>query len=534
MRESRYIIVLIVVFLLLSLFRLGGMALTDPDETFYAQTAKEMVNAGEWLTPQIFGKPQFEKPVLFYWLVMASYLVFGIGEFAARFPALLFGLAGIIGTYFMGRLFFSPLCGFLSGIVLATSMQYVILARACVTDMTLTVFILFCLLFFLLGWTREKRVYFLLSAVMAAFAVLTKGPIGLFIPGVIIGLYIVISRQWDKLRRVPIGWCALVFLAVSLPWYIAVMRVHGSAFIDEFFGFHNMVRFLEPEHRIGTSPFFYIPIIIGGFFPWSLFLPMGVWDMYKNGAVRSGVKGHRMFLLVWFLTLFIFFSISRTKLVTYIFPLFPVMGIVAGRFWERFILEPGTGGKLRGYMNTSYIIFGVSSVLALIGIFVVVSQKYAQALGGTALAESVFVIGLILSVFLLLRGKKLFSFFSIVLTVMLSFAVVIVHILPVIEQFETSKAVCYKVKELSSAGEPLGGESDKRRGIAFYADRTDIVDIHPYNDLVNFVSRPERVWCIMQRKHYDQLKNEKPDLVSEPLFQSGKNVVVTNKPFNTE
>ncbi|MGB2601602.1 MAG: glycosyltransferase family 39 protein, partial [Candidatus Omnitrophota bacterium] len=195
MRESRYILILLAVTLFLFFFQLGDMALTDPDETFYAQTAKEMLNEGEWITPTIFGKPQFEKPVFYYLLIVVSYIIFGVGEFAARFPSAVFGVFGILGVYLLGRLLFTPLCGFLSGLVLATCTQYLILARGCVTDMVLTVFILYCLLLFLMGWTRKRRVYYYIASVMAAFAVLTKGPIGLFIPGLVVFLYILFSRQ---------------------------------------------------------------------------------------------------------------------------------------------------------------------------------------------------------------------------------------------------------------------------------------------------------------------------------------------------
>ena len=145
MKEFRYVAILIAVTVFLYIFGLGNMALTDPDETFYAQTAKEMLNEGEWITPLIFGKPQFEKPVLYYSMVVVSYIVFGVNEFAARFPSVVMGILGVLGVYFITRLIFSPLCGFLAGLILATSIEYLVLARACVTDMALAVFILFCL-----------------------------------------------------------------------------------------------------------------------------------------------------------------------------------------------------------------------------------------------------------------------------------------------------------------------------------------------------------------------------------------------------
>jgi len=536
-KNTRFIVILLAVVLPLFFFGLGKMALTDPDETFYAQTAQEMLDAGEWSTPIIFGEAQFEKPILYYWLVIGSYKVFGVNEFAARFPSAVLGVIGVAGVYLLGRLFFSSRTGLFSALILATCMEYVVLSRACVTDMALMVFVLFCMLFFLGGWIKGKRHLYFFSAAMAALAVLTKGPIGLFIPVVTIGLYVLLSRQWKKIKDVPFGWCALIFLAICLPWYITAARIHGAVFINEFFGFQNITRFLKPEHRIGTSPFFYFPVVLGGFFPWSIFLPMAAWHIYKERNAASRVKAHGLFLAAWFLVVFVFFSISRTKLVTYIFPLFPVMAVVTGRFWERFVAG-AEDSVLRKHMKISFTVFIAVSIVALAGICLFVGfykdQRYIQALSGTVLTGAVFAAGLVVSWMLFIRGKKSSSFYAIVLTVVLASFPLILRILPEIEKIEASKVLSLEVKKIAAPGEAIGGESDHCRGVAFYTGRTDIVDIHPFSSLKAFLSREERVWCIIQRKHYEQMVKFMPGKVSEPLFESGKYVVVTNKPGSEE
>ncbi|MFQ5952646.1 MAG: hypothetical protein ACE5JK_04480, partial [Candidatus Omnitrophota bacterium] len=288
------------------------------------------------------------------------------------------------------------------------------------------------------------------------------------------------------------------------------------------------------EHRHGTSPFFYIPVIFGGFFPWSLFLPFGAWQMYKESqrvkeSESQGVRGHRLFLFLWFLVVFLFFSVARTKLVTYVFPLFPVLAIVTGRFWEIFISEGQRCSTIKRYMNVAYWIFIIFGILGLIGIYFFVVHRYPRAADGMVTAGGVLIIGIVLSWVFFIKEKRTLAFYSIIVAVMLLILPVDKDVLPVVEETESSKAISIKFKELSKPGEPVGGESDHRRGIAYYADRTDIVDVHPYPDLLDFVSRKERVWCIIQRKHYDQLKGHRPDLVQEPLFQSGKKVLFTNR-----
>ena len=528
MKDFRYIVILLAVTLFLSFFGLGNMALTDPDETFYAETAREMISAGEWSIPLIFGEPQFEKPIFYYWLVMLSYILFGITEFAARFPSAVFGLIGVIGTYFLGRLAYSRLAGLFSGLIMATCVQYIVLSRACVTDMVLTVFILLCFLFLLEGWETGKRRWYLLSSMCAALAVLTKGPIGLFIPACVTGIYIILTRQWNKVKAIPIIPCLLIFFAVSLPWYIIASKIHGSTFINEFFGFQNITRFLEPEHKIGSSPFFYLPVIIGGFFPWTFFLPSGVWDMWKGGARSSRIRSFGIFLAVWFLTVFLFFSISRTKLVTYIFPLFPVMAIVVGRLWEKYVTGTDSA-KINKHIRVSFNIFLIFSIFAMIGIYIFVNLEFVSALAGTAIAVSIFGVGLLASFLMMLRGRKIVSFLMLILAILFLSIPLVKYILPVIEEHESSKPLCVMINELSGPNDPIGGESDHCRGVAFYTKRTDIKNIQNYSVQVGFFSQKGRVWGIIKKKHYRDLIKSNPDIVSDPLMDYGKKVLVTNK-----
>lgn len=535
MRAYHHIVLLLAVCMFLFLFDLGNMALTDPNETFYAQTAKEMFESGKWAIPVVLGKCQFEKPALYYWLILASYKQFGVNEFSARLPSVVFGIAGIIGIYLLARLLFSPLCGLLSGLIMSTCVQYLALARGCVTDMVLMVFILFCLFFFLLAWTEKKKLYYLLSSVMAALAVLTKGPVGLFIPAVIVGLYVATGGRWKELRRVPVVWSVLVFLAVCLPWYIIVMKSHGGAFIEEFFGFHHVTRFLEPEHKVPLLPLlYYIPIIIGGFFPWSAFLPFGARFLYRKDSSASRVESHKLFLAFWFLTVFVFFSIARTKLVTYIFPLFPVMAVVTGRFWENFITDSAEDRRPPASMNISYSIFVFLAVAILTGISFVIGGKYVFIAPQLLLCGTVFLSGTVLSGFFFLYKKKFLAFFAIIFAVIALVFPMVKLVLPVVEMYESSKILAFKVRELAASDEPLGGESDHRYGIAFYSGRTDVEDIHPHSDLVNFVSRKQRVWGIIRLKHYNQFKRDEKDLYLEKVFESGKYAIVTNKPYRRE
>ncbi len=539
MKNNRYWAVLAALCLVIFLSGLGNLALTDPDETFYAQTSKEMLEAGDWVTPRIFGEPQYEKPIFHYWLVISSYKIFGVNEFAARFPSAVLAIFGILGIFLIARLLYSPLTGFLSAAIMATSLEYLVVGKACVTDMTLTVAIIYTLLFFLRGWVSGSKCSYFACAVSAAVAVLTKGPIGLFIPGAVILIYLSLTGQIRELfRRVPVFSSFLVFLAAALPWYAAVFMLDGKAFMDEFFGFHNITRFIHPEHTIGDTPFFYLPVAIGGLFPWSVFFLFALWDIYgrKKNGINSAVgqdgslRSPKVFLAAWFLLVFLFFSASRTKLVTYILPLFPAMAIITGKFWA----DMAEGGVPGEKVRRAFWFFSAVSLAAAAGALGLVWHEFpgSKAVIGAVIGSVVFIVSVLVSWRFLLKGKILGAFWAIIASVVLIIPPVIIYIFPPIEEYESRKALSTALKELAGPGERVGAESDHRRGVAFYSGRIDVEDIHPSEKRSEFFKDKNKVWGIIKIRHYEQVKQELKEKAPVEIKRSGKHVLVTNLPLS--
>jgi 4-amino-4-deoxy-L-arabinose transferase-like glycosyltransferase len=423
---------IIVLLLLLALsgylyfFQLDKIALTDPDETFYAQTAREMLQRGEWLTPTLYGKPQFEKPIFFYWLIEISYRIFGINEFAARFPCALFGFLGLAGIYLLGRLLFNNRTGIFSAVILATSLEYLMLSIGCVTDIVLFTFMLFGVLFFFYGQIRRKYYFYLLSSAAFAFATLTKGPIGLLLPAFIITLYLILTKDFAIFKNglLLIG-ALIVFTVIAKPWYIVMYKIHARDFVNVFFGFHNVTRFLTPEHKIGSQIYYNIPILLGGFFPWSVFLPLGFWQFFKQafftkyeirttlqqklrvvpsfcrgttnecGAKRSLPEGderrnnrnHTLFILLWFFVIFAFFTASSTKLPTYVFPCFLSLALIAGKIWDGFLDKEMPPDFIK-WMKASYYLLPAGIPLVAAGIYIFIKMDYPEIAGKVLVVEA--------------------------------------------------------------------------------------------------------------------------------------------------
>jgi 4-amino-4-deoxy-L-arabinose transferase-like glycosyltransferase len=541
MKTAHCLLILAVLLSVLFFTHLGGLALTEPDETFYAQTAKEMLIASDWVTPRIFNEPQFEKPALYYWLVMASYIVFGISEFSARFPSAVFSIFGVLGVFLIGKLLYSRLCGFLSAVVMTTSIIYIIVGRACVTDIVLVVFIIYAFYFFIKGWSCDNKKYHYAASAATALAVLTKGPIGLFIIGAVILLYLAITGEIRFIfKKVPIFKLILLFLAIALPWYVLAYLANGNMFIDEFFGFHNITRFTQPEHKIGDTPFFYLPVVLGGIFPWSVFFTFAGWCMYKKNKdtasslqeSRPAIKAPKVFLAAWFLVVFIFFSISRTKLVTYILPLFPAMALMTGGFWEKAIMGYEKDMSIRRQIKWAFGISGFITILGLCGLGVFLWQRflYGPVFKGFFIGSGVLLLSFLAGWYFLKQRKILEAFLSIAFSMVLILPAVTVYIFPVIEKYESRKALALTAKELSALHEKIGAECDHRRGIAFYTDRVEIENIDVYEKQAEFFSRKERVWGVLKLKHYNDVKERLKEDAPIVVKRSGKHLLLTNIP----
>ena len=249
-----------------------------------------MAAKNEWMTPFIFGQPQFEKPPLTYWLLETAFKTWGESPFTARlFPAV-FATLGVMAVYFLGLMGFKDeRKAFLSALVLATSAFYAGMGKTVFTDMIFTVFILCALTMFMLGFTDRRRqgIGFIGFYVFCALATLTKSPLGLLIPQLAVILFLLYQRQIGFLKNWWVLTGILLYLVIALPWYLYIYNQYGHAFIHEFFYNDHWRRLLVAEHRGNDHWFFYPVTMVAGLFPWSLFL-LPPWRIYLNGLkIRS-------------------------------------------------------------------------------------------------------------------------------------------------------------------------------------------------------------------------------------------------------
>jgi 4-amino-4-deoxy-L-arabinose transferase-like glycosyltransferase len=289
---------------------------TDPVEANYALTAKEMLTSGDWLSPQIYGQYWYDKPAMIYWLLAGSYKLFGVGEFAARFPAALFSAASVSYiSWFARRLFDNWLAGLFAALVLATSLEYWVIARMIITDAVLFFFASVAMGSYYLGLGGRGKGWYAAGYFFAGLAVLTKGPVGIVLPAVTVFVYIIVTRRWELFSRLFLLPGLAIFMLTAAPWYLAMTQVHGQEFVNSFLGLHNYLRATVSEHPKDNVIYYYLVLFPLSLLPWT-----GVF--FRSFAGKK--PPHFSFLVVWTGVTIVFYTLMATKYPTYVLPaLFP-------------------------------------------------------------------------------------------------------------------------------------------------------------------------------------------------------------------
>ncbi|MEL0588815.1 MAG: glycosyltransferase family 39 protein [Planktothrix rubescens PR222] len=347
------------------LSHLGDISLIDKTEPMFVEAARQMHLTGDWITPYWNGETRFDKPPLIYWLIVIAFQTVGVNEWGARLPS---AIAAILSTFlvfytllsFGGLIsletesartrppFNSPrLRGDIGGgawwgmAMMALNPAWIAWGRTGVSDMLLASSITISLLAFFLGYaqpqTRQQKGWYFIFYSFAALAVLAKGPIGIILPILIIGGFLTYTQQWQRvLWEMQLVKGSLVFLIIAVPWFILVTMANGQAYLDTFFGHHNFERFTSVVSNHPGPWFYYFPVILVALLPWSVYLPVAIYQVkfWKIQDLRSQDRSQHLglFALFWLMIIFVFFSLSATKLPSYILPAIPA-GVILISLW---------------------------------------------------------------------------------------------------------------------------------------------------------------------------------------------------------
>ncbi|MFH1245020.1 MAG: glycosyltransferase family 39 protein [Candidatus Omnitrophota bacterium] len=529
---------------LISLFtNLGKKSFWEPDEGRYAEISREMVESGDWLTPRQNYIKHFDKPPVTYWLIGSAFKLFGENEFAGHLPLVTLALAGVLAVFFLGKRLFGVRAGFLSAVVLITSLGYPAIARILSTDIILTFAVLYCYLFFV-----QKR--YLLFYLFIALGMMIKGPIIFILTLLPIFAFVMYEKGTLNFKELRLGQGAAIMVLLGLPWYIYEIFLNKSLLKDWLIQ--------QSLHRItnrGEEPFyFFIPVLLALFSPWIFFLWPALQKTlsFKRRAFSENpVKA--LFLFFWFILPFLFFGCIGKKLVPYILPLLPPLAIITGYMWDKVLANPALL-KTKPFSLSFYFLAGCKVIIAA-GVIVFLTLGLAHKFDILATRIDMVFLSAILLIsanleilfFKLNKPAKLFA--SIAVSSLLFFLTA-VDVLPKIEATtgRSIKNLAQKIKEDLKPEDKVVNYRCYLKSLPFYLKQRTIVIERQRNiayeesveqwqdyllkdkeDLYNLLSSKEvRIYCLTYTWEFEKILKEYPAPLY-PLGKSGKYVLFTNK-----
>ncbi len=392
-----------ILFYFIFFHNIWAYALMDVDESRYVSMSKDMFNTKDFLTLYLNNEFFFEKPPLYFWGECLSFALFGkITEFTARFPVALYGtLCGFL-TYFIGRKIISRSYGVVSALILSTSLEFLILSKFAILDIVVATCVWFSLCFGILTTfceEKNRKYFWWLFYIFSGLAVMAKGIPGFVVPfGSLFFIYIFNSflAKHEQIERPLQGeGCPkdrrglviptfktifkpqyflagfVLFFLITLPWHIVMLKIHDPLFFQEYVIKHHIARFLGSNEIGRQQPFyFYFLTILWGFFPWIIStLVVFIRKCIKRDFVFTGLTDTQRFLIyngiIAIFTL-LFFSSSKTKLITYILPIYPSLACLGGYIWTKYIEK----GEYSRFINkTVYVLGGIFILASIVAIF---------------------------------------------------------------------------------------------------------------------------------------------------------------------
>jgi 4-amino-4-deoxy-L-arabinose transferase-like glycosyltransferase len=494
---------------------LGRQAITDSDEGFYAEAAREMVEGGDWLTPHFNYSERWQKPALYYWLTAATYLVLGPTELAARLWSSLSGIGLVLLTFVIARRIVPGPKGpglhgvsqdgvalrndtaWLAAAIVATCFGCFAMARLALPDLPLAFLITLAI------WAALDDKALVAGAVVGV-GFLMKGPLALVIPAIVLIPIWWHEQRLREIRPRDIAAAAAAFALIGLPWYGAMTFEHGSAYLESFFVGDNLERFATDRFNAPRPLWFYLPIVVGGLLPWCMYAVILPWQAVRDVARRRRpLTKEEWRLLAWAFIPLLFFTISIGKQPRYILPVLPPLAILLARTIVRRVREADDAPQkaLAAATWATAVLYAIVAVLLSRAspLFIMASPLLTYA-GIALLSASALVL-----VWLATTGR-----WQSLPTTMASCATVLWLSL----QFgalagagtEPVEQVADLIRMHRQSEEPVGAYQVLERNLVFYT-RVKQVDLIDEGRALDFLKSPERVLLVVRDTDLSRLES---------------------------
>lgn len=490
-------------------YNLGKISLWDPDEPRGAVIAYEMLKNRDWIhlsynAEPITNNPALVKPPLYYWSIAAFSALQGkVDEFSARAPSALAGIGTAMLVFFLGRVIFGHMTALLGTLIFISNHMIFEQARSAEIDMTLCLLLTFSLFVFYSCYHGILPQGNILSAYLAmGLAVLAKGPLGVVLPVMVAGLYLVSQRDIKAILRLKPLWGMLLVLLVASPWFI----LEGRAFGAEFFYRQNIERFLHAfDHQ--QSFYYYLIKLPVHFMPWTILLPATMAYWFRKGKDKN--PGRR-FLLIWFLSMLTFFSLSQSKRSLYIVPLYPALSLLVGEALHQIFYDKNFIGLMKWVKGGG--IFLIALLLLAGGAGTVYVLMKLSGLMLQTLAMLLFIMAWSAFMFRSIKrpdAKRLLAgFFVLAFSIELFSAGVVYPELDA--RSRSSRKLCRMVAQKIGDSD-LGCVGFHPPSAIFYINRERNRPLKDFErrieDGISFLKQDKTVYCLMDRSIYEREKD---------------------------
>ncbi len=494
--------------------------------------ARQMIEGGNWLNHNIKGAHNTEKPIMCYWFYAIAGSIFGVNEFSVRLPSILAGLATVLMTCALGARIYGFRTGLLAGYIMASMIGFVNLSRLARIDIVLCAFYTGAMYLLYTGYFEKMKAnwHLYMFYLVLALSVMVKGPVSVALVAFTVIALVIKERNWKILWELKPVSGLLIGLGINAPWYIYEnMRTEG-AFFQDFFMNQNISRFtgINMSYRGGKrqSYFYYIPKLFVFALPWSLLVPFGLYN-YRKKLLK--LKPSTYYLLIWFLVVFVFFSLAAIKRGDYLLPLFAPMTILMGRYLECLVENRS---KLSKKWRIGWIVLVVIGAAALIMIRVgllgyfgelIVTDKikwisYRDGMNMVEISKMInnyyvwfCAIAAIVFAYLYFLGKILQkgdirkALNGILLIVLAYFCVFYIWIDPAQNKYKTVKYFCERARKHVKPEEKVCYYVEWITETVFFMDR----DYYRTNDIYDKkTAKVKYKYIITEPKEYDKLSDD--------------------------
>ena len=495
-KALKYFILLLLIVIPLFSLGISNHGLWTADEPRVAEIGREMAETGNWAVPMLNQKPFLEGPPLYYASLALTFKAFGVSDKVARIPSAFFAFAAVLVVFFMTNFLFGPRVALFSGLILATTGEYFRVAHWVIVDGALTFFVMSAMGLFIVGYlsenNRNKFLCYVLFYVACTFAFYTKGFIGIVIPGLSILAFLVIERNFREIITMRLWLGLLIFLVMTLPWFIALWQQAGTEYLKVFFVHNHLQRFLPGAFagKISGSasghhnPFYYYVINFpNAFLPWSILLiPVFIHIFSKSDKLDAAnvlsIKG-TLFAKCWFFAGIIFLSVASTKRALYLMPIFAPIAMLTASYIDSTLTSPQSLNRFGKIFMWIFNIVLLAIGLALTPAYFYLKETFfsdtSAAFFLSLLVVSLLAIATALAGTVYLKRQNLKRYWiSINISIIIVLLFTITAILPIVDTQKSFVPFCQQITTSVPANEPLHAyqpDETLRGAVPFYTGR---------------------------------------------------------------